>query len=883
MRYRRLFRFPFPTRHRVEDEVDDEIRFHLEMRADELVARGLNPEAARREARRRFGDLASARSKLTAESWRRERLYRRRIGLEDLSSDVRYGIRGLRRNPGFAAAAALTLALGIGATTAMFSVTRAVLLAPLPYPEPDRLVRIFDTGPRFDGRRVNVNPMNLLDWREMSRSFTDLGGYFSHDVTVRGEGTAELAAGAYATPGLLNALQTPPALGRNFTAEEYERGGPDVAMLSHDYWRRHFGGRDDVVGSTMQIDDRPFVIVGVMGRRTLLPGVPRIEQPLLWFPAHIGPHNGRGGHWLRAIARLRPGVEMSLAQNEMSTIAQRLAEAYPDSNTGVEIALQPLRESVVGDARRAVVLLAAAAIFVLLIACVNVAHMQMARATVRRVEMGVRAALGAGRPRLVRQLLAENLCLAGLGGALGVALAFAAVHLLRLRLGGTLPRLDQAAVDPVVLAFAAGVAMLSGLLVGLAPAFQGLTGTAQQALRHGGRALTPGGASRRWGDVLAMTQVALAVVLLSGAGLLIHSLFNLTAVDPGFDTQNVVALRIVLPESRYPEGGKRTVFLERLLEETRALPGVIAAGASDSPPFQTEQRSRSSFLAEDQPEPPRDQRPKAYEQYITPGYLASIGLPPRGRDVTRGDGEGSPGVILVNEALAERIWPGEDALGKRIAYNGSREVVGVVPSARRIGLDSAPEPEMYLPYAQWPYNEAMFIVVRTAAAPSSIIAGFRSRLAALDPSVALGLTATMEQLVSETLAAPRSRSLLLGLFAAVAVVLALLGVYGVLSYSVNRRTHEFGIRLALGATPGTVRRLVLLRGLALASAGVGIGLVAALALARVLESLLFEVSASDPFTLIVVAALFLACAALACALPARRATRTDAIIALRSD
>lgn len=883
MRYRRLFRFPFPSRCRVEDEVDDEIRFHLEMRTDELSARGLAPEAARREARQRFGDLAAARSRLTEESLRRERLYRRRLGLEDLSSDVRYGLRGLRRNPGFAAAAALTLALGIGATTAMFSVTRAVLLAPLPYPEPGRLVRIFDTGPRFEGRRVNVNPMNLLDWREMSRSFTDLGGYFSDDVTVRGEGTAELVVAAYATVGLLNALQTPPALGRHFTAEEHERGGPDVTILAHDFWRRHFGGRPDVVGSTMQIDDRPFVIVGVMDPQTVLPGVPEIEQPLLWFPARIGPHNGRGGHWLRAIGRLRPGVELSLAQNEMSMIARRLAEVYPKSNTSVGIALEPLRESVIGGARRAVALLAAAALFVLLIACVNVAHMQMARATVRRVEMGVRAALGAGRPRLVRQLLTENLCLASLGGALGVALAFAAVHLLRLRLGGTLPRLDQAAVDPVVLAFAAAVAMLSGLFVGLAPAFQGLTGTAQRALRHGGRALTPGSASQRLGGFLAMTQVALAVVLLSGAGLLIHSLLKLTAVDPGFDVQNVMAMRIVIPESRYPEGGERAAFLERLLEETRALPSVLAAGASDSPPFQFEQRSRSSFLAEDQPEPPPDQRFKAYEQYITPGYLASIGLPPRGRDVTPGDGEGSPGVILVNEALAERIWPGEDARGKRITFNGSREVIGVVPSARRTGLDSAPEPEMYLPYAQWPYNEAMFIVVRTAAAPSSIITGFRSRLAALDPGVALGTTATMEQLVSETLAAPRSRSLLLGLFAALAVVLALLGVYGVLSYSVNRRTREFGIRLALGATPAAVQRLVLVRGLVLASAGVAIGLVAALGLAQVLRSFLFEVSASDPFTFVLVAALFLACAALACSLPARRATRTDAIITLRSD
>lgn len=885
MKYRRLFRFPFRRRARIEEDVDEELRFHLEMRTRELIARGLAPEEARAEALRQFGDVESAREYCREQDARGERRIRLMEGLGELWGDLRYGFRGLRRNPGFAATAILALALGIGAAVAIFSVVNAALLRPLPYPDADRLVRLWDSGPRFDGERVNVNPMNFLDWRRMNDVFDDLGGYYTPRVGVdRGAG-AELVQGAAATVGLFGALGVQPIRGRLFTEDEYATDGPPVVLLSEPYWRGT-GADPEVVGSTLEIDGVPHVVVGVLGPAARLPGVPEARQPRLWLPGRVGPQNGRGGHWLRSVGRLRAGVTIETAQEAMSVIAARLEREYPASNRGVEVRLQPLRDSVVGDARGALWALLGAVTALLLIACVNVADLQLVRATARRSEMGIRTALGAGRLRLARQLLMENIALAGVGGALGVALGAGGAALLRTTAAaGMLPRLDQATLDYRVLIFALALTLGCALVIGLAPLTQVIPERVQETLKEGGgRAPSRGRGTARLGAALAVVQIALAMVLLTGAGLLLRSFVRLTSVDPGFDVHDVVAMHVTLPESRYPDGSRRTAFIDELVRRTRALPGVVAAGAGDAPPFQFQQQSQVTFVPEDRPDIPRDQRPRAWEQYITPGYLEAMGMPiVDGRAPTDADRADADSVILVNEALARQVWPGRSAVGRRIRYNGSREVIGVVRSAHRSGLDQPPEPEMFIPYAQWPYDDAIFIMARARVAPATVISEFRSALHDLDPGVPLGQAASMDALIRDTTIRPRVQSMLFGVFAAIALALALLGVYGVLSYSVSRRTHEFGVRLALGAGAPDLLRSVLARGLALTAIGLGLGLAGALWATRALASLLYGITPTDPATFAATAALFVLIALLACWIPARRATRTDPLTALRTE
>jgi len=882
---RRLFRFPFFHRRQVEQEIDEELRFHLELRAEELVREGMSLEEARREARRRFGDVEYTRRYCRDQSTRREKRSWRRELLFDLGRDLRYALRHLRRTAGHSAVAIGVLALGIGASVTMFSVVNGVLLRPLPFPESHRLVRIWDTGPRFDGRTVNVNPLNFLDWRVAARSFEDMGAFFNPDVTLNLHGEAQLVPAAYITSGLLPTLRLRPLLGRNFTAAEDGEGGAPVVLLGYGFWTSQMGSDPRVVGRSLTIQGVTHEIIGVLGPEAQLPVATSVERPSIWLPSGIGPENGRGGHWLRAVGRLRPGVEIEGAQQELSAIAASLEGEYPSSNKGVGVMLQPLRDSLVGDARAALTLLAAAVGLLLLLACGNVANMLLARSVGRRGEAGVRTALGASRSRLVRQSVAESLCIAAGGGLIGAGLAALAVRVLKTFGAAGIPRLDAVALDANVLVFAVAITLVTGVLVGLIPGLFGLGPSAQGALTSGGpRTTGPGRAALRMESGLAVFQIALATILVTAAGLLFHSLLQLRAVDPGFETGSVVAIRVILPRPTYTEGSERTALLAELLERTRGLPGIVHAGASDSPPLQREQRSRSSFQPEDRPEPPPDDRPSAWEQYVTPGYLDAVGIPLlSGRGIEAGDDAEAPGVIVINDVLAGTMWPDEEAVGKRIRYNGSREVIGVVGSALRVGPQAEPEPEMLIPYAQWPYAEAMFITLRSRIDTEGTVAQFRGLLRDLDPGVPIGTVTTMRKLLSDSLVTPRLRATLLGSFALTALALAVVGIYAVLSYVVTRRRREFGLRIAVGADHNDIIKLVLRRGMVLAATGVALGVACSVILARTLRAFLFGVGPTDPATFLAVPALFLLVAGLACWLPARRATHTDPRLSLRAE
>ena len=877
---RRLFRLPFFSRRQVEREVDEELSFHLEMKARELMRSGVPVEEARCEARRRFGDIEYTRRYCHAQSLGRERAFWRRELLFDLGRDLRYGLRHLRG--GYSAVAVAVLALGMGAGITAFSVVDGVLFEPLPYRDSQRLVRIWDTGSRFDGRTVNVNPLNFLDWQAEARGLESLGGYFTPEVTVLLNGEARLMPAAFVTRGLLPTLRLVPIIGRTFMAEEDREDGRPVVLLSHSFWLTEMGGDPLVVGKGLTIEGEPHEIIGVLGPDARLPEGNRAEQPALWLPSGIGAHNGRGGHWLQAVGRLASGVKIERAQEELSAIAHALTAEYPSSNTGVDVLLEPLRDSIVSGAREGMTLLVGAVGLLLLLACGNVANMLLARSVARRAEIGVRAALGASRGRLIRQFLAESLCIAAAGGLIGLVLAAAAIRTLSALGAPGIPRLEEIGLDLTVVGTAGALIAISALAVGLVPGLFGIGRSPLPTLSHSGARSVRDKTAVHLESGLAVFQIALATMLVTAAGLLFHSLLRLRAVDPGFETQNVIAIKVVLPQPAYDEGHDRVALLRDLLQRARALPGVAFAGASDSPPLQHEQRSRSSFQPEDRPEPPPDQRHSAWEQYVTPGYLRAVGIPVlAGRGFDERDDAEAQGVILVNEVLARSIWPGEGAVGKRIRYNGSREVVGVVGSARRTGMDAEPEPEMLLPYAQWAYNESMFVTLRTTVPPERTMAEFRSMLRELDPGIPIGTVATMEQLVSSSLAGRRFRFAVLGTFGTVALVLAVVGVYAVLSYVVSRRRREFGLRLAVGADPSDILKLVMRRGLALALIGLALGLAGSVIAARTLESLLYGVRAIDPGTYAAVVTLFVLVTALACWAPARRATRTDPTLSLR--
>jgi putative ABC transport system permease protein len=804
--------------------------------------------------------------------------------MDSLRQDVLYALRRLRQAPGFTLVAILTLALGIGANSAIFSVVNAVLLRPLPFPEPDRLVLVAQT---WEGRPVVHSPQNFLDVEAQSHSFQGLAAINTSGYTLTGQGAPTRLEGAEVSASFFDVLRSRPELGRGFVAGENEPGKTRVAVLGQTLWRTRFGADPGIVGRTVQLNREPFVVGGVAPAGFSYPEGTEVWTPLEYDPDFLA--HSRGAWYLRVVGRLKDGVSLAGARDEVETIAARLAKAYPEDDEGVGGTVIGLHEATVGDARRSLLVLLGAVGLVLLVACVNVANLLLARIAARETELAVRSALGASRGRLVRQLLTESVILAALGGLVGIALASSLVDaLLSLQPQG-MPRLAEVRVDRAVAGFAVLLSLATSLLFGVAPALQVLRRTTAQSLRQGSRGILGGRHGRLRGG-LVIGQMALAMVLLAGSGLLIRSFVRLRHVDPGFQPESALSFRVALPESAYSKDAALVAFHEELQRRLEALPGVRSVGAVVALPANGN-HFNISFVIEGRPPVPPAQQPTMEVRMATPSYFRTIGIPlERGRGFEPTDDADSPQVVLLSEAAVHRFFPGEEPLGKHIRLGLGRgkgrhaggEVVGIVGDVKEAGLAAATPPEIYLPYAQYP-TQGMDVVLRTAVPPRTLAVPVERVVHGIDPELPVAHLLTLEEVMARSVSEPRFYMLLLGSFAGTALFLAALGLFGVVSYAVGQRTRELAIRLALGARRGELVRMVLGDAVFLAAIGVALGLAGALALSRTIAAMLFSLSATDPVTLGAVALLLLGTAILAGYLPARRATTIDPVVALRSE
>ena len=799
--------------------------------------------------------------------------------MRTLWQDLRYGIRMLLKRPGFAALAALTLAVGIGANTAIFSVVNAVILRPLPYADPDRLLLIRETKlPQFP--EFAIAPGNFLDWQSQNEAFEQTEAFRTFFYNLTGEGEPERLRASRITAGMFAMLGAQPTLGRDFLAEEDRPGSDGVAILSYGLWQRRFGGNPQIVGQQMTLNGRGYTVIGVM------PATLRFldRNAELWTPMAFTEQDrqNHGGHFISAVARLKPGITLEQAQSNLSTIAARLEQQYPSSNAGWGVKLTPLFEAAVGQMRPTLLVLLGAVALVLLIACANVANLLLARASSRHKEIAIRSAMGAGRWRIVRQLLTESLVLAIVGGALGVLLAYWGLDLLLSLAPQNLPRMADVSLDGRALGYTLGLTLLTGVIFGLAPALQSSNPDLNESLKEGGRGSTSG---RRQGvrSLLVVTEIALALMLLAGAGLMLKSFWRLQQVDPGFKPENALVVNINLPATKYAEDAQQSAFFQQLLERTAALPGVQSVGATQSMPLIGDYIL--GLVIEGRPEPAPGEEPSTNYYAVSPDYFRAMGIPLlRGRSFTEQDRAGAPRVAIINETLARRFFPDEDPIGKRIhVTNGPetfREIVGIVGDVRQYGLEREPPAQAYEPYLQEPFA-GMSLVVRAAADPANLSAAIRQEVFALDKDQPVASVRTLEEVLAASVAQRRFSMTLLGVFGGIALLLASVGIFGVMNYTVAQRTHEIGIRMALGAQRRDILRLVVGQGMTLTLVGVALGLVAAFAGTRLMASLLYGVSATDPLTFTGVALLLALVAFLACYLPARRAMKVDPMIALR--
>ncbi|MGB7926481.1 MAG: ABC transporter permease [Pyrinomonadaceae bacterium] len=805
-----------------------------------------------------------------------------------LWQDARYGARMLLRNPGFAFVAVVTLALGIGANTAIFSVVNAVLLRPLPYESPEQLVRIGGANLRTGKEMGSFSPQDFNDWRARNTVFEAIAAYDGWSPSLTGAGEPEKIEAGRVSASFFSILRAQPAMGRAFLAGEDVRGNHLVVVLSHRLWQRRFGSDPAIVGKQITLSAIAYTIVGVMPASFETPRLTNamLNEPELWSPFAPDLNDWtRDGRAVDAgIARLKPGATVEQAEAEMRTIAGQLEQQYPETNAGASVSLASLHESLVGRTRAALLLFLVAVGFVLLIACANVANLLLARAASRQKEIAIRTALGAGRARIIRQLLTESILLGTLGGALGLLLALWSTDLLVAGAADVLPRPGAIRMDGLVLGFTTLVSLLTGIAFGVAPALQASKPDLNEMLKEGGRTSGASAGSRRAQSLLIVAEVAVSLVLLVGAGLLLKSFLRLQEVKPGFNPERVLAMEMFLPGAKYPEEYQHVAFFEQVLERARALPGVEAAGVVSVLPV-SENYDRFSFTVEGERPVPRSEAPSADRYMVSSGYLQALGIPLlSGRQFNEHDGAEAPPVVIVGETFARRYWPTGDAVGKRIRTgdekNPWREVVGVVADVKQYGLDTPSTLQLYLPHGQSP-SQQMVMVVKTKGDPSSQIAAVRDEVWSVDRDQPVFNIRTMEQLLSKSVAQRRFNMLLLGIFASVALVLSAIGLYGVMAYSVTQRTHEIGIRMALGAQGRDVLKMIVRQGMMLALVGVAFGLAAALGLTRVMSSLLFNVSATDPWTFAGVSLLLSLVAFMACYIPARRATRVDPMIALR--
>jgi putative ABC transport system permease protein len=805
--------------------------------------------------------------------------------MNSLLQDLRYGARMLLKNPGFTLIAVLTLVLGIGANTAIFSIVNAVLLRALPYPQAERIVVLWGKNGllKLSQTEFPTSYPDFTDWRERSQSFTHLAGMLPSSFNLSGGGEPERLGGAAVSADLFNVVGIGAALGGAFSAEEERRGAEPVVVLSHGLWRRRFGADPQIIGRTVTLDSKQYRVIGVMPAGFAFPHGTDLP-PLFGFPERVElwtplipqdyQRSQRGNREMVVLARLKTGVTRAQAQSEMSAIASRLEAQYPGTNRGFGVEVVPLHEQIVGAIRPALLTLFAAVGFVLLIACANVANLLLARATTRRKELAIRTALGAGRLRLMRQLLAESLLLAGLGGAAGWLLARWAMSALPQLSPGHLPRVGEASMDYRLLGFTALLSLLTGVVFGLVPAWQAAKLNLNETLKEGGQTTARSGQQMR--SLLVVTEVALTLVLLIGAGLLVRSFLRLQQVDVGFNPQNLLTAQINLPLEQYPDGPQWSSFFNRLLERVEALPGVQSVALTQYLPVSGSEGS-VGFQIEGRPEEP-GQPTSAGIRRVSRGYFRTLGIPlMRGRDFTSQD-ERAHTAVIINEAMARRFWPGAEPIGQQINLFGrAREIVGIVKDVRYSAVDKEADPAIYQPTSLW----FAHLVVRTSGEPMDQLAAVRAQAQALDRDLPFAKVATLEQLRAASVAGRRFNMLLLGLFSAVALLLALVGIYGVMSYTVTQNTREIGIRMALGAQARDVLKLVVGQGLALTAAGVAIGLLAASATTRLIARLLYGVGATDPLTFAGVSVLLISVALLACYLPARRATKVDPLVSLR--
>jgi putative ABC transport system permease protein len=805
-----------------------------------------------------------------------------------LLQDIRYGTRVLLKRPGFAIAVVLTLALGIGVTTSIFSIVNAALLRPLPYSGAEKLMLVWEWDQNRNKDQNLVSPFNFLFWKEQSTSFKDLAAVDDRSATLTGVGSPVWLRMGEASSGFFRTLAVTPVLGRAFSPEEERPGGGHVVLLGHGLWQSHFGGDRGVLGKSLMIDGESRVVVGV-----LPPGFKFLSDADLWEPLTIDPASPGRGRSLTVVGRLAPGVTRERAQQEMNGIAKRLAEREPKYNAGWSVNVIPVREYLVGNTRTMLLMLLGAVVFVLLIACANVANLFLSRATSRQREVAVRVALGAGLRHLFQQLLAESALLAAVSGALGLALAWFGTKLLVRFAPENIPSLDQAGLDWRVLLFALGITAVVAALFGLAPALVLGRPDLRDDLKDGGGKSTSGGHKLRLRNLLVVTDIAMAVVLLIGAGLMLHSLHRLQQVELGFQPENVLTLRISLPNQRYPDQKQWVSFFDQALEKVQALPGVRSAGAVSFLPM-AGFGAANPYTVEGEPTPTPGQEPVADLRFVSPGYLDTMKIPIlQGRSFTPQDRRDSPFVVIVGQQLARKHWHNESPIGKRIQMqwaelvNGkvsplqiSATVVGVARDIREQGFESEPGDILYWPMRQLPWNP-VYMVVRSSADPAALSAGVRQAVESIDPDQPVYAVATMESLLARSIAQRRFSMALLSLFSILALVLASVGIYGVLSYTVSQRTQEIGIRMALGSARTGILRLIVGEGMRLSVLGLAVGLLLAFVLAKLIASLLYQVSLVDPLVYVAVPLLLIGVAFFACYLPARRASRVEPIAALK--
>ncbi len=865
----------------LDADMDEEMRVHIEMQTEENIAGGMNPNEARQAALRQFGgvdQIKEIRREMRGVTW-----------LENLMQDIRFGTRQMAKNPRFTFVAVLTLALGIGANTAIFSVIYGVLFEPLPYRDPQQLVRVFESSvsqPKFP-----MSAGDFQDYREQNSTLSGLALYTRQDLELSKDDQPELLSALRITAGFFDVLGVQPLLGRQFRREDEVPDNHHSVILSHGLWQRRFKGDPEIIGKPIILTGEVFTVVGVMPQGVKHVGgdyrsMPHGETVDFWWPITLNSQDSRSSHYMNAVGRLKPGIKPEQSAADFNVIAERLAVQFPDTNSSFRIAIQSLHEEIVGKARITLLVVFGAVLMVLLIACVNVANLLLARSAARGREMAVRSAVGAGRGRIVRQLLTESLLLAVCSSAVGILLAQCGMVALGKFGPEQLPRLQTLRLDGHVLFFTLALTLLTGVLFGLAPALQAGKININGFLKDGGRAGT-GGNQSRLRDILVSAEVALALLLLIGTGLLVRSFWQLQQTATGFNPERVVTATLSLPFGDYASNTNIAFFQEKLLDRLGGIPGIESVGLTSDLPW-TGYDENNSLTIEGKSFPPNEGAGGRYH-FISSDYFRTVGVPLRaGRFFNPDDRMGKIRVALVNRTLAERYWPGESPVGKRMSGSSAPKeenwwtIVGVVGDVKDFPDSLGVEPAFYLPLSQFP-SRRVTLAIRTAVEPFGMMAAIRSEMQKMDRNVPLADIKTLETITAKASAARRFTFVLVALFAATALILAAMGIYGVLSYLVAQRTREIGVRMALGAQAFDVIKMTLKQGMGPTIVGVVLGLIGAFGLTRLMTSLLFGVSATDPGTFVVSALLLILAAVLPCWLPARRAAKVEPMVALRNE